>query len=1094
MSKSHQMTFFIQSTVIVVLVCGYVAIATMNDRIQILCLQDFYESTNGSYWRNNDGWNYIMSLNASTTNVTIKEICLNDSEIYGIDCFGFVNGSYTMTDYITFFSFYSNNLSGTIPPTICNFIQVIANYSQCPLYIDFSVNNLYGSLPACILTQAVDYPYAFYFSAQQNQLSGSIECNDSNVIIPDVNGKMNPFSSNIYTEIYLNNNYFDGTIPKCLTGHPMFVLTLSKNELTGELPCCFQVKYTLNVSNNNLKGGLPNNLITCSNKSDNNELLDDLMIDLSSNQLDGTISHQFWLDLANCSVKDEFITDKNVYGMEYYFYFNDNKFEWFDIGSIASSNNKSNSDYDNFIDLPQFFNNSMQNLLLLHNNNFENDNIGQLLNGIFSKLRPSILSLHNNSELTGDISKWNRAMHGNVQYGQNDENYKIFTLHNCDVYGSLSVAKDNNQNNRQLLPHMHYVTLYNNRLSCSIDDNVGEFDGTVDANNHHGYSAILLGNLFTLNDINQTKIFEYSLFKSVTFEYLTDLDNILGAIYIIISLMSLVLLVVPFLCKCKWKWRTKKLVMHNNNDHDSMMIEDDTAQRPSIPSIQSTQPSSFLNVENYNYKNELQLSKFKQNIMFVLNAISHWVIIMIVIILTIVYYIFSNYYKCGKMISHFSLNYYLIDNKDEKVWINLILVACFIAHFGIILYTFAFKLNKTAMKGKISKTERLIGDNTNVNDIPVIENDILADITSGAMITDMIVDFIVVLLCFAVYLLAIFAAAVYITTEVLPNDNIFDINVNENKYVTVLHYGLPLLLTFVNVYIIPKFVAALIRCGYSLNRICCTNGNTDVNPSNNSGYRVIYSYLILLLRSLLIMIFPLIVSAIILPQCGNYWTLFWNPCVNDPQSLEIDLIAGSSATVFNDGVLSTSKEICHLRKMSFLFNNSKQANICLRSFFDFWGLIVVAKLCLFVINPFVIYFIKRIEKHFNCVFLTSTKKGISIDSQFISITTKLEFFIVFSMISPYIVPIMALALYTNLYIYSRMIEIDRFKMKNFAGDTFPIWGLFGSCIVGQLLLMLFCRHLFDDITNWIFAISMIVLDSCFVLNLCLWKPQPAHNS
>ena len=46
------------------------------------------------------------------------------------------------------------------------------------------------------------------------------------------------------------------------------------------------------------------------------------------------------------------------------------------------------------------------------------------------------------------------------------------------------------------------------------------------------------------------------------------------------------------------------------------------------------------------------------------------------------------------------------------------------------------------------------------------------------------------------------------------------------------------------------------------------------------------SYFVLFFRALLIIIVPLIVSIILLPECGNYWTQFWKPCKYNQSSLD----------------------------------------------------------------------------------------------------------------------------------------------------------------------------------------------------------------
>ena len=66
------MSYLIANLHIAALLCS--CVAHENDILQISFLQGFYRSTNGTFWEQNIGWDYVMSLNASNTNVTIYEI------------------------------------------------------------------------------------------------------------------------------------------------------------------------------------------------------------------------------------------------------------------------------------------------------------------------------------------------------------------------------------------------------------------------------------------------------------------------------------------------------------------------------------------------------------------------------------------------------------------------------------------------------------------------------------------------------------------------------------------------------------------------------------------------------------------------------------------------------------------------------------------------------------------------------------------------------------------------------------------------------------------------------------------------------------
>ena len=73
-----------------------------------------------------------------------------------------------------------------------------------------------------------------------------------------------------------------------------------------------------------------------------------------------------------------------------------------------------------------------------------------------------------------------------------------------------------------------------------------------------------------------------------------------------------------------------------------------------------------------------------------------------------------------------------------------------------------------------------------------------------------------------------------------------------------------------------------------------------------------------------------------------------------------------------------------MKNIGNLLFNSNDINFCLRSYFDHWGIIITAKLIFFVINPFILYFVKN-----------KNKKLIYVDSEYTAITSKLEICICF---------------------------------------------------------------------------------------------------
>lgn len=136
--------------------------------------------------------------------------------------------------FTIFFSLSKNNITGSIPRSICN-----ATYLQV---LDFSDNNLSGKVPSCL----IEYGTLGVLNLRRNNFSGAIP------------GK---FPGNCLLQtLDLSGNRLEGKIPGSLANcTALEVLNLGNNQMNGTFPCLLKNITTLRVlvlRGNNFQGSI----------------------------------------------------------------------------------------------------------------------------------------------------------------------------------------------------------------------------------------------------------------------------------------------------------------------------------------------------------------------------------------------------------------------------------------------------------------------------------------------------------------------------------------------------------------------------------------------------------------------------------------------------------------------------------------------------------------------------------------------------------------------------------------------------------------------------------------------------------------------
>ncbi|CAN1344932.1 Receptor-like protein 12 [Linum perenne] len=167
---------------------------------------------------------------------TLEYLNLSHNNLVGFEVHHF--SSY----YFAVFDMHDNQFEGNLP------------FIPSPNYLDISHNHFSGSFPTEIFNNR-DL-YLSFLSLSNNRLTGTIPtsiCNHAGLEVVD-----------------FSNNYFNGTIPSCLSKdlNHLSVLDLRGNMFSGNIPNTFQVScalQTLDLSNNQLEGKFPKSLENCTN-------------------------------------------------------------------------------------------------------------------------------------------------------------------------------------------------------------------------------------------------------------------------------------------------------------------------------------------------------------------------------------------------------------------------------------------------------------------------------------------------------------------------------------------------------------------------------------------------------------------------------------------------------------------------------------------------------------------------------------------------------------------------------------------------------------------------------------------------------------
>ena len=338
-----------------------------------------------------------------------------------------------------------------------------------------------------------------------------------------------------------------------------------------------------------------------------------------------------------------------------------------------------------------------------------------------------------------------------------------------------------------------------------------------------------------------------------------------------------------------------------------------------------------------------QKNEFLKEILQVYTIVSNLPLMLITIGLSVIYYYHSNYYSCGRLLSHFSISYLIFNDYDDDNYnsnqfvYQIIFAFCVVVFNVVILYYFRnflkYRYDQRYEQGydncnrePLSKEAR---GSLSVNSLQQEEKE--QDVDNGERMIEFEMrrlikneaSIAVKFLWISLYFASILMTVLYMLTSSLPNDN--ELGINDEWQMLIIHYVLAIFLTITNVFVIPNVADIII--GY----IC---------------HRFARSYVIFYLRTFSCIIIPLIFSIIFLDKCFGYWTYLWRPCM-DKSKHDLFEIRFTNGLFLSDEILSNYKDICQPNNMKSMYNVTS----CMRSYFDQWSPIITIKMLLFVANP-----------------------------------------------------------------------------------------------------------------------------------------------
>eukprot|EP01084_Bolivina_argentea_P151415 264273_1 len=406
-----------------------------------------------------------------------------------------------------------------------------------------------------------------------------------------------------------------------------------------------------------------------------------------------------------------------------------------------------------------------------------------------------------------------------------------------------------------------------------------------------------------------------------------------------------------------------------------------------------------------------------------------------VIILLILYSTSSYYFQCSPVLIWFNVCFFYSDS-DWKYWILFTL--CIIFNIIVIYEVFYLCLDVFSLQCN-KKTD---------------ESNLIRNVVNDGKNKSMYLRVIAVIWYSFLYLFFTAITIFYLIFESLPNDNILRLNdIERNIIINIVS----LILAINTSIIIPNLVDSI---------------------SSGEIHHYHRSKIILLLRTMNIILIPMISAIFLLNDCGNYWTKLWNPCRVNGNDFNIDTTYATNQIDSFEAHVLTQNDVCNPKGI-----NEIQFDKCIRSFFYQWSYVVMVKVIIMIFMPMFVILSRWIRRRTlgKCIKKWSINKT-AIDSEYCMIVTNLETVIIFSFICPLIVPVTFIAIQSNKYFYNIMINKLEWPLKSYSDyKSFPVQFLVIGIFIEQFLSFVFFHQaIHKDVITYLLLSFLIIIDMVFV--------------
>eukprot|EP01084_Bolivina_argentea_P285740 490066_1 len=494
------------------------------DPIEVIALNKLYNEWNGKNW-SPCTWNMTI-INDTNKNNFIRDGCglYFNSHTYSyyqyvnkimighyfniVNLTGTIPSAIGNLSYLTTFGLFDNELYGTIPIEFCNMTHLTEFYSQS--------TGLSGTIPQCLFQQSkiniwvlTDMPNITVYSTNIEQLCNNINIKNTfprltmdniNYIghLPSCIGFLNMVELLVSNLLNLN-----GTIPSSISNlihlNYLYLYALPSIDKQTNKPQIYLQKFSylqtiildLNIIELNCSGHTKTNIqvivlyyyneynlmsvpTKCiyNNKKDTlsqleiygdgfNGSINEAICSLSksllalyiqdTNHLNINISH--CLSQFNTLVGITLVNNSNLKGTLPKYALNSS-----DLVIVEIQNNRHlTGDISHLLTIDSLKN---LNVLALDGNDFFDKSVTEFLQNIFTyATQLQLLTLHGNKYLSGSLPTFSKDIYL--------DNLQVLTLHNLDIYGTISDKIHLSQNVSIEINNVLF-TLYGNRISGSI--------------------------------------------------------------------------------------------------------------------------------------------------------------------------------------------------------------------------------------------------------------------------------------------------------------------------------------------------------------------------------------------------------------------------------------------------------------------------------------------------------------------------------------------------------------------------------------------------------------------------------------------------